>query len=119
MESSEVSDDNYSYRVSADSSDDTSSDKHCYHVENDRKRADDNLHASIKKVDTVVNLKIQNRSIKMKIDTVSDVNIIDQPSFEKLKDSLILKKTNIDLRGYNSTVPLKVLGKFCEVIESK
>ena len=119
-----MSDDNYCNQVTADISDD-SNDRYCYKVEhfiesrNTEKKTAVNLSAGVKKVDTTVSLKIKNRSIRMKIDTGSDVNIIDQPSFEIFKHSVKLKKTDINLRGYNSKFPLKVLGKFSEVVESR
>ena len=57
--------------------------------------------------------------MKMKIDTCSDVNIIDEITFTKLKDVIKLEKTNIKLYGYNASSPLKIIGKFRETIESK
>ena len=68
---------------------------------------------------TTVKLKIQNRSIKMKIDTGSDVNILDEHGYQKIKDVVNLKKTKIKLHGYNSSSPLTTIGKITETVESK
>ena len=92
-----------------ESSNDSSDDNYCYQVDK----------ASINKIETGIKLKIKNRTIKMKIDTGTDENIIDQLSYEKLKDYVKLKKTGISLRGYNSKMPLNVLGKFSEIVETK
>ena len=73
----------------------------------------------LKQQSNKVKLKIRNKKLQVKIDTCSDVNIIDEVTFELIKDVVNLKKTNIKLFGYNSKIPLKTLGKFREVVESK
>ena len=73
----------------------------------------------INKINTAINVRIKNAVIKMRIDTCSDVNIIDEVSFNKIINNVKLKKTSIKLYGYNSNTAIKLLGKFTEAIESK
>ena len=47
------------------------------------------------KINTAVNVKIKRTNIKMRIDTCSDVNIIDEYSFNKIKNSVKLKNIYI------------------------
>ena len=53
----------------------------------------------------------------MKIDTGSDVNIIDEDMYKKIKGYVTLEKPKIKLLGYNSNTPLRTIGKFCETVE--
>ena len=55
----------------------------------------------------------------MNVDTCSDVNIVDEGSFQKLQHLVKLRKANIKLFGYNSRTPLKTLGRFSEMVESR
>ena len=73
----------------------------------------------VHKVDNSVNLKIKLRKVTMKIDTCPDVNLLDEVTFDKLKEAIHLKPTNIKLYGYHSNVPLTLLGKFSDVLEAK
>ena len=47
------------------------------------------------------------------------MNIIDEDSFDKLKEHVALKSTRAKLFAYNSTVPLPLLGKFTAVVSTK
>ena len=53
----------------------------------------------------------------MEIDTGSDVNIIDEDMYKKIKGYVTLEKPKIKLLGYNSNTPLRTIGKFCETVE--
>ena len=88
-------------------SDHSSGDSYCYRVKA----------ASLRKINTGVNVKIKNRNIFMKIDTGSDVNIIDEDVYKKIKGYVTLEKPKIKLLGYNSNTPLRTIGKFCETVE--
>ena len=61
--------------------------------------------------------KINNRKIFMKIDTGSDVNIIDEAMYGRINDTVKLMKPKIKLLGYNSNTPLTTIGKFSETLE--
>ena len=52
------------------------------------------------------------------IDSGADVNIIDEDSFDKLKEHVVLKSTRAKLFAYNSTVPLPLLDKFTAVVST-
>ena len=64
-----------------------------------------------------VNLQIKGRYIKLRIDTCSDVNIVDEKSFAVIRDTVKLKKSSLNLYAYGQATPLKVFGYFTEVIE--
>ena len=70
-------------------------------------------------INTCVNIKIKGVNIKAKIDTCSDVNIIDEITFIKLRNYTKLEKGKIKLYGYNSKTPIKLLGKFTETVQTK
>ena len=65
-----------------------------------------------------VNVKICQHSFKATVDTGPSINVIDQNTFAKMKGAK-LQKTNIKAFGYNSTKPVKFLGKFEETIETR
>ena len=73
----------------------------------------------IHKVKTAVNVKIKGMIIKMRIDTCSDVNIIDEAAFKQINHVVKLKYTNVKLYGYNSSKPINIIGKFTETIETR
>ena len=47
------------------------------------------------------------------------MNIIDEDSFDKLKEHVMLKSTRAKLFAFNSTVPLPLLGKFTAAVSTK
>ena len=64
-------------------------------------------------------MKIKNRVVRMKIDTGADVNILDEQTYKIIKDVVQLKKPGIKLHGYSSEEPLRTIGKFKDVVETK
>lgn len=63
-------------------------------------------------------LTVCNKSLKFLIDTGSSVTILDETSYYALMDRPALKKTNTRIFAYGQQ-PLKLLGTFSAVIESK
>ena len=57
--------------------------------------------------------------IKMRIDTCSDVNIIDEAALKQINHVVKLKYTNVKLYGYNSSKPINIIGKFTETNRDK
>ena len=62
---------------------------------------------------------MKGRHIKVRVDTCSVVNVIDELTFENFEALVQLKKTKLNLFAYGQTTPLRVLGKFTEAIDSR
>ena len=65
-----------------------------------------------------VNVKLGQHSFKATVDTGASMNVIDQNTFSKMKD-IKLQQTTVKAFAYNSTKPVKFLGKFEETIETR
>ena len=72
-----------------------------------------------KTVGHTITVKVDDIPLQVQIDSGADVNIIDEDSFDKLKEHVVLKSTRAKLFAYNSTVPLPLLGKFTAVVSTK
>ena len=66
-----------------------------------------------------ITVKVDDIPLQVQINSGADVNIIDEDSFDKLKEHVVLKSTRAKLFAYNSTVPLPLLGKFTAVVSTK
>ena len=64
---------------------------------------------------------INGTQVKMVIDTGASTDILDKETFDGIciRDPIRLEKSNAQIFAYGSTTPLKVLGQFETVIESK
>ena len=67
---------------------------------------------------TLAAVNITGIRIHVRVDTCSDVNVIDEFTFAKFRTAVQLKTTRLNLFAYGQTTPLHVLGKFTEVVES-
>ena len=66
-----------------------------------------------------ITVKVDGIPLQVQIDSVADVNIIDEDSFDKMKGQVTLKRTRAKLFAYNSTIPLPLIGKFTAVVSTK
>ena len=66
----------------------------------------------------IVHVTVQEHKFPIIIDTGSSINLIDKSTFARMK-TIHLKPTNVKAYPYNSTEPVKMLGKFDTVIETK
>ena len=63
-----------------------------------------------------VNVKIQGNKIRMAVDTGATINVLDR-TFDQMTNNL--QPTNVEAYAYNTTTPMKFLGKFEAAIETK
>ena len=70
------------------------------------------------KINPYANINIQNKNIKVTIDTGASINVIDEETFHKL-DNIKLRKVGIKAYTYGSREPVKFHGKFTASLESK
>ena len=63
-----------------------------------------------------ITVKVDGIPLQVQIDSRADVNIIDEDSFDKMKEQVTLKRTRAKLLAYNSTIPLPLIGKFTPVV---
>ena len=64
-----------------------------------------------------VQVKVLNHSFEMMVDTGASINVIDRGTYSKLRVSL--QATNTKAFPYSSDTPVKFLGKFQALIETK
>ena len=65
-----------------------------------------------------VKVKIAGQLVSMMVDTGASINVLDQNTFEKLKE-VELKPTKVKAYPFNSKKPVEFRGKFETLIESK
>ncbi|CAB3991765.1 PREDICTED: uncharacterized protein LOC107336737 [Paramuricea clavata] len=65
-----------------------------------------------------VKVKVGGASFMMTLDTGATINVIDEQTFSKM-DGVKLKQTNTKAFRYNTTQPVKFLGKFEAVVETR
>ena len=65
-----------------------------------------------------VNVTVLSHAFKIIVDTGGTINVIDENTYAKMKET-DLRPTNIKAFAYNSPKPVKFLGKFDAVIETK
>ena len=65
-----------------------------------------------------VNVTVLSHAFKIIVDTGATINVIDENTYAKMKET-DLRPTNIKAFAYNSPKPVKFLGKFDAVIETK
>ena len=65
-----------------------------------------------------VKVKIAGQLVSMMVDTGASINVLDQNTFEKLKE-VELKTTKVKAYPFNSKKPVEFRGKFETLIESK
>ena len=65
-----------------------------------------------------VNVTVLSHAFKIIVDTGATINVIDENTYAKMKET-DLHPTNIKAFAYNSPKPVKFLGKFDAVIETK
>ena len=64
-----------------------------------------------------VRVKVLNHSFDMMVDTGASINVIDRGTYSKLQVNL--QETNTKAFPYSSETPVKFLGKFQALIETK
>ena len=64
-----------------------------------------------------VNMKIQGNKIRMTVDTGATINVLDRRTFDQMTNNL--QPTNVKAYAYNTTTPVKFLGKFEAAIETE
>ena len=65
-----------------------------------------------------VNVKIQGNKLRMTVDTGATINVLDHRTFDQMTN-INLQPTNVKAYAYNTTIPVKFLGKFEAAIETK
>ena len=58
-----------------------------------------------------VNVKIQGNKLRMTVDTGATINVLDRSTFDQMTN-INLQPTNVKAYAYNTTTPIKFLGKF-------
>ena len=59
-----------------------------------------------------VDLNVNNSKISFAIDTGASVNIMDEATFNTMRDKPVLRKSSVRLLAYGSTVPIEIIGEF-------
>ena len=62
-------------------------------------------------------MKIQGNKLSMTVDTGATINVLDRRTFDQMANNN-LQPTNVKAYAYNTTTPLKFLGKFEAAIET-
>ena len=70
------------------------------------------------KVKPKTNVTIKGKKIKMTVVTGASINVIDEETFSKFH-GIILQKTRVNAYTYGSKTPVKFLGKFTAVMETR
>ena len=65
-----------------------------------------------------VNVKIQGNKLRMTVDTGATINLLDRRTSDQMTN-INLQPTNVKAYPYNTTIPVKFLGKCEAAIETK
>ena len=63
-------------------------------------------------------LTVAGHKFAITVDTAASINVMDQETFLKLK-GISLHKTNVKAYTYNATKPVRFLGKFDALVETR
>ena len=55
----------------------------------------------------------------MLVDSGSSINVIDEPTFDKIKQKVALRRADTHVFAYGSSKTLQIVGKFEATIENK
>ena len=75
--------------------------------------------ANVNHVGTKINVKLENKTVTLQIDSGASVNIISENIFNSLQNTTPLNKSKVQLYAYGATEPLPVIGWFYGLIETK
>ena len=64
-------------------------------------------------------IKVHGTPITVMADSGESINILDEKEYDKLPNRPSLELSSVKIYGYQSKVPLRVLGKFCTALASK
>ena len=74
---------------------------------------------SITKSQPKLIVKINGFPIRMLVDSGSSINVIDEPTFDKIKQKVALRRADTRVFAYGSSKTLQIVGKFEATIENK
>ena len=92
--------------------------------ENDSSASDDYLYSlansslSYRKETPKTKVTVAGHKFAITVDTCASINVMDQETFLKLK-GISLHKTNVKAYTYNATKPVRFLGKFDTLVETR
>jgi len=64
-------------------------------------------------------VKVHGTPVTIKADSRASINILDEREYHRLPNRPNLEPSNVKIYGYQSKVPLRVLGKFTTTLESE
>jgi len=64
-------------------------------------------------------IKVHGTPVTIMADSGASINILDEKEYHKLPNRPNLEPSNVNIYGYQSNVPLRVLGKFTTTLESE
>ena len=63
--------------------------------------------------------KVHGTSVTIMVDSGASINILDEKEYHRLPSRPNLEPSSVKIYGYQSKVPLRVLGKFTTTLESE
>ena len=67
----------------------------------------------------LIKIKVHDTPVTIMADSGASINILDEKEYHKLPNRPSLEPSSVKIYGYQSKVPLRVLGKFSTTLESK
>ena len=64
-------------------------------------------------------IKVHDTPVAIMADSGASINILDEKEYHKLPNRPSLERSSVKIYGYQSKVPLRVLGKFSSTLESR
>ena len=77
------------------------------------------LSTETRKDQPLFKIKVHDTPITVMADSGASINILDEKEYHKLPNCPRLEPSRVKIYGYQSNVPLRVLGKFRAMLESK